>query len=77
MAKKYTRYTPMPRRFNYSKVRESSKTTVTMGKKFRTKAGRYGCYVYINGRRSHFEAANEYRKNRFEARPAKHWSRRK
>ena len=27
----------------------------TMGKMFRTKAGKYGCYVYINGRRSHFE----------------------
>ena len=26
-----------------------------MGKNFRTKAGRYGCYVYINGIRSHFE----------------------
>jgi len=30
-------------------------TTVTMGKVFRTRAGRVGCYVYINGRRSHFE----------------------
>ena len=44
------------------------KTTVTMGKKFTTKAGRYGCYVYVNGRRSHFEedpdakARREYRR---------------
>ena len=27
----------------------------SMGKMFRTKAGKYGCYVYINGKRSHFE----------------------
>ena len=31
------------------------KNNKTMGKMFRTRAGRYGCYVYINGRRSHFE----------------------
>lgn len=36
------------------------KTTVTMGKMFTTKAGRYGCYVYINGRRSHFEPKAGY-----------------
>jgi hypothetical protein len=52
-------------------------TTVKMGKKFRTRAGRYGCYVYVNGIRSHFEADNESRKMRFEQRPAKHWPRRK
>ena len=41
-------------KYNRSKYSGSS-TTVTMGKKFTTKSGRYGCYVYINGRRSHFE----------------------
>lgn len=34
-------------------------TKVTMGKKFRTKKGKYGCYVYINGKRAFFE---EYRR---------------
>jgi hypothetical protein len=33
------------------------KNNKTMGKMFRTRGGRYGCYVYINGRRSHFEPA--------------------
>ena len=33
------------------------KNNRTMGKMFRTRNGRYGCYVYINGRRSHFEPA--------------------
>jgi hypothetical protein len=41
-------------KFSRSKYSGSS-TTVTMGKMFRTRGGRYGCYVYINGRRSHFE----------------------
>lgn len=31
------------------------KTNKTMGKMFRTRKGKYGCYVYINGKRSHFE----------------------
>jgi len=55
MVKKWSRNTPLPRRFNDIRSRYMSKTTVTMGKKFRTRGGRYGCYVYINGRRSHFE----------------------
>ena len=41
-------------KFSRSKYSGSS-TTVTMGKVFRTRGGRVGCYVYINGRRSHFE----------------------
>jgi topoisomerase IA-like protein len=35
--------------------RSQFKNNVTMGKMFTTKKGRYGCYVYINGKRSHFE----------------------
>ena len=31
------------------------KNNKTMGKMFRTRKGKYGCYVYINGKRSHFE----------------------
>jgi hypothetical protein len=52
MAKRTTVYTYRGKK---GKTRKGFKTTVTMGKKFRTRAGRYGCYVYINGRRSHFE----------------------
>lgn len=40
------------KRSYYNSVKSKNKT---MGKMFRTKAGKYGCYVYINGRRSHFE----------------------
>ena len=32
---------------------------ITKGKMFRTKKGRYGCYIYVNGRRSHFEPKYE------------------
>ena len=38
-------------RRNASKFKNNKR----MGKMFRTRAGKYGCYVYINGRRSHFE----------------------
>jgi hypothetical protein len=68
MAKKWSRNTPLPRRFNDIRSRHMSKTTVTMGKKFRTRAGRYGCYVYINGTRSHFEETT--RKSRASSRHA-------
>jgi hypothetical protein len=44
-------------RYSRATTRNSSKykNNKTMGKMFRTRKGRYGCYVYINGRRSHFE----------------------
>ncbi|MBA7545235.1 hypothetical protein ES705_37601 [subsurface metagenome] len=44
-------------RYSRATTRNSSKykNNKTMGKMFRTRAGKYGCYVYINGRRSHFE----------------------
>ncbi len=41
-------------KYSRAKTRSNSKNK-TMGKMFRTRAGKYGCYVYINGRRSHFE----------------------
>lgn len=41
-------------KYNLSKYSGSS-TVVTMGKKFRTKKGKWGCYVYINGKRAFFE----------------------
>lgn len=41
-------------KYSRAKTRSNSKKKV-MGKMFRTRKGRYGCYVYINGRRSHFE----------------------
>ena len=46
------RYYKATRR-NASKFKNNKR----MGKMFRTKAGRIGCYVYINGKRSHFEEA--------------------
>ena len=30
------------------------KSKITMGKMFRTKSGKYGCYKYVNGRRVSF-----------------------
>ena len=33
-----------------------AKDKITHGKSFLTKSGRWGCYVYINGKRSHFES---------------------
>jgi hypothetical protein len=44
-------------RYSRATTRNSSKykNNKRMGKMFRTRAGKYGCYVYINGRRSHFE----------------------
>jgi len=43
-------------KYSRAKTRSNSKNK-KMGKMFRTKAGRIGCYVYINGKRSHFEEA--------------------
>lgn len=37
------------RRNNYRR-----KPRITMGKKFRTKKGKYGCYKYVNGRKVAF-----------------------
>ena len=52
-------------RDNYhGKAHAKAGTIVSMGKMFRTRAGRYGCYVYINGRRSHFEEKSERRLKR-------------
>ena len=42
MAKRYYRAT-------------SRRTNRTMGKMFTTKKGKYGCYVYVNGKRVGFE----------------------
>ena len=48
MAKRYYRAT--------SRLNLKKKPTITHGKKFLTKSGRWGCYVYVNGKRSHFES---------------------
>ena len=46
----------------YRKKRSYKKRAkVTMGKKFRTKRGRYGCYKYVNGKRVAFVSARRYR----------------
>ncbi len=45
----------MARYNNYRKKSYRAKTT--HGKKFRTKSGRYGHYVYKNGRRVGFKSA--------------------
>ena len=55
----YPRYTPM-RRHGYARKQDVYSTrnkpkNVKMGKKFRTRSGKYGCYVYTNGKRTHFE----------------------
>jgi hypothetical protein len=44
-------------RYSRATTRNSSKykNNKRMGKKFRTRSGKWGCYVYINGKRSHFE----------------------
>ena len=35
--------------------RSQFKNNVRMGKMFTTRSGKYGCYVYTNGKRTHFE----------------------
>ena len=47
MAKRYYRATRRKGRL--------ASDTRTMGKPFRTKKGRYGCYVYVNGKRVGFQ----------------------
>ena len=37
----------------------------TMGKVFRTKRGRVGCYVYLNGKRVGFEEKPRYSKKNY------------
>ena len=48
------------KRYNTKKKRFSTKKKVTMGKMFRTKKGRYGCYKYVNGRRVAFVSKRRY-----------------
>jgi len=48
------------RRNNYRKKTYRRKTTTRMGKTFRTKKGRIGCYKYVNGRRVGFVAKRRY-----------------
>lgn len=52
MAKQYYRATRRKGRL--------ASDTITHGKMFRTKSGKYGCYVYINGKRSYFEEKRRY-----------------
>lgn len=57
-------------KYSRATTRNSSKykNNRTMGKTFRTKKGRVGCYVYINGKRSHFEEIpgySDYRRGGF------------
>ena len=47
MAKRYYRATRRKGRY--------ASDTITHGKKFQTRSGKYGCYVYINGKRAYFE----------------------
>lgn len=42
------------------KTYRKKKQTVRMGKMFRTKRGRYGCYKYVNGRRVAFVTKGRY-----------------
>ncbi len=37
---------------------------ITMGKKFRTRRGRYGCYKYVNGRRVGFVQHKTYKRKK-------------
>lgn len=39
----------------------SRKPKITMGKKFRTKKGKYGCYKYVNGRKVSFVTSRSRR----------------
>lgn len=50
------RYWPVTSKGKYHRARQrSSRGKKTHGKKFRTKAGVWGCYVYVNGKRVGFE----------------------
>lgn len=51
MAKKYYRATRRKGRL--------ASDTITHGKPFLTKAGKFGCYVYINGKRAYFQEDSE------------------
>jgi len=43
----------------YRKKTYKRKPKITMGKKFRTKKGKYGCYKYVNGYKVAFVAARK------------------
>ncbi len=43
-----------------TKKNYSRRSRVTMGKKFRTRRGRYGCYKYVNGRKVAFVTSRRY-----------------
>ena len=45
--------------------RNYRKGKVTHGKKFRTRKGRYGCYVYRNGRRVGFKSTGRSYRRRY------------
>jgi len=45
----------------YRKKRYTRKPKITMGKKFRTKKGKYGCYKYVNGRKVAFVTSRSRR----------------
>jgi hypothetical protein len=45
----------------YRKKRYTRKPKITMGKKFRTKKGKYGCYKYVNGRKVSFVTSRSRR----------------
>jgi len=38
------------------------KPKTTMGKMFRTKRGKYGCYKYVNGKRVAFVTKSRYKR---------------
>ena len=45
-----------------TKRKRKRKPKITMGKKFRTKRGKYGCYKYVNGRRVAFVTKSRYKR---------------
>ena len=53
------KYWPVRSKGKYHRAKRPGEVK-SMGKMFTTKAGRYGCYVYINGKRSHFEPKSGY-----------------
>ncbi len=49
-------------RYNNYRKKSYARGKTTHGKKFRTKRGRYGHYVYKNGRRVGFKSASTRRR---------------
>ena len=57
-------------------ARYQKKGRTTYGKKFRTRAGRYGSYKYVNGKRVGFTTSKQGR-TKYSRGPKKSYSRRR